>query len=184
MGGYSEDPRYVWGVGAVPYLRAVDDSRWNAAASDPYLRWVRTYRYSRIADEFGFDRVSAMSVARRGTVARQRGVRITGRIAGDTVTRHVTGWDVRQRLALPVARLRHRDEVTDMDARSNRLPADDPVAAAVDGLDEEQRLAVTTPSSLVAVIAGAGSGKTRVLTRRVRVRASPPALRPGGTPSC
>jgi DNA helicase-2/ATP-dependent DNA helicase PcrA len=57
-----------------------------------------------------------------------------------------------------------------MDARPTRLPADDPTTAAVDGLDEAQRLAVTTPSSLVAVIAGAGSGKTRVLTRRVAWR--------------
>ncbi|MGI9646397.1 MAG: UvrD-helicase domain-containing protein, partial [Ilumatobacteraceae bacterium] len=37
-------------------------------------------------------------------------------------------------------------------------------------LDVDQRAAVTAESSLVAVIAGAGSGKTRVLTRRIAHR--------------
>ena len=37
-------------------------------------------------------------------------------------------------------------------------------------LDEAQLAAVTTPSTLVAVIAAAGSGKTRVLTRRIAHR--------------
>ncbi len=44
------------------------------------------------------------------------------------------------------------------------------VAALLASLDEDQRAAVTTPSTLVAVIAAAGSGKTRVLTRRIAHR--------------
>jgi DNA helicase-2/ATP-dependent DNA helicase PcrA len=42
--------------------------------------------------------------------------------------------------------------------------------AVLAGLDEHQRRAVTVESQLVAIVAGAGSGKTRVLTRRVAYR--------------
>lgn len=42
--------------------------------------------------------------------------------------------------------------------------------ALITDLDADQRAAVVAPSLLVAVIAGAGSGKTRVLTRRIGYR--------------
>ncbi|MDQ3600887.1 MAG: ATP-dependent helicase, partial [Actinomycetota bacterium] len=44
------------------------------------------------------------------------------------------------------------------------------MASALDDLDPSQLAAVTTPSRLVAVLAGAGTGKTRVLTRRIAWR--------------
>lgn len=56
-------------------------------------------------------------------------------------------------------------EVADADADRRAL-----AHALLADLDDDQRRAVTTESRLVAVIAGAGSGKTRVLTRRVAHR--------------
>lgn len=51
----------------------------------------------------------------------------------------------------------------------------------LDDLDVDQRRAVTTESRLVAVIAPAGSGKTRVLTRRVAYRVAAGSAHPRHT---
>src|SRR5205085_7159719 len=40
----------------------------------------------------------------------------------------------------------------------------------LDGLDGDQREAVTSPGAPLAILAPAGSGKTRVLTRRIAYR--------------
>jgi DNA helicase II / ATP-dependent DNA helicase PcrA len=49
-------------------------------------------------------------------------------------------------------------------------PSDDRFDRAVAGLTEDQRQAVFTPSEALCIVAGAGSGKTRVLTLRVARR--------------
>ncbi|MEI8001424.1 MAG: ATP-dependent DNA helicase UvrD2 [Actinomycetes bacterium] len=54
-------------------------------------------------------------------------------------------------------------------------PAPDPL---LDDLDDDQREAVTTPAAPLAIHAGAGSGKTRVLTRRIAWRAREGLLDP------
>src|SRR5215470_7136484 len=46
------------------------------------------------------------------------------------------------------------------------------------GLDATQRDAVTTPAAPLAILAGAGSGKTRVLTRRIAWQAREGAVDP------
>lgn len=43
-------------------------------------------------------------------------------------------------------------------------------AALLEGLDPDQHIAVTTPAAPLAIIAGPGAGKTRVLTRRIAHR--------------
>src|SRR3954468_2371210 len=59
-----------------------------------------------------------------------------------------------------------------------RSVPDDPLLA---GLDEFQLAAVTSPAAPLAILAPAGSGKTRVLTRRIawRAREGSPAARRG-----
>ncbi len=48
----------------------------------------------------------------------------------------------------------------------------------LEDLTDEQRDAVTTKTSPLAIIAGAGSGKTRVLTRRIAWQAATGAIDP------
>jgi DNA helicase II / ATP-dependent DNA helicase PcrA len=52
-------------------------------------------------------------------------------------------------------------------------------AAALAGLDDDQRRAATSPASPLAVVAPAGSGKTRVLTARVAHRIATGDIEPG-----
>ena len=46
------------------------------------------------------------------------------------------------------------------------------------GLDDAQREAVTHPTSPLRIIAGAGAGKTRVLTRRIAYHSAAEAIDP------
>lgn len=98
-GGSSEDSRYVW-RSDVPYLRPVNDSRWDLASSNPYRSWAKGFTNEQLAAAFGVDRVTSISVPGRGSPARLNGVVVTGTDGGAAFSRTYTGFDVRTRLGL------------------------------------------------------------------------------------
>jgi len=55
---------------------------------------------------------------------------------------------------------------------------DNPLEGLLDGLNPEQRAAVTAPLGPLAIVAGPGTGKTRTLTHRIAYR-----IRAGGVPA-
>lgn len=99
-GGRSEDVRYVWGGPEVPYLTAVDDSRWDQASDNPFTAWSLGLTQKDVARRFGFDQVSDVRVADAAAPERLAGVVVTGTRAGVTSTRTLTGYAAR--LALGV----------------------------------------------------------------------------------
>jgi stage II sporulation protein D len=100
MGGHTENRQYVYGQYGISYLKAVDDSRWDNASDNPYRRWSKGFTRADLARRFGFQSVSAWTVAGRGSAARLNGVQITGKRAGRTVTVAFTGTAARGRLGL------------------------------------------------------------------------------------
>ncbi|WP_298991579.1 SpoIID/LytB domain-containing protein, partial [uncultured Pseudokineococcus sp.] len=97
-GGWSESNAYVWGTPQVAHLRPVDDSRWDAAASDPYRSWVVGLSRAQAARAFGFTSVSAVEVAPRGSASRTAVV-VRGVRGGVATTASFTGQQARDRLA-------------------------------------------------------------------------------------
>jgi stage II sporulation protein D len=92
MGGHTEDRAFVYGSqGGFEYLTGVDDSRWDAASSNPYRSWAKGYSKASFAKALGFSSVSRASVGARGSAARDQGVLITGVKDGRTVTKRYTG---------------------------------------------------------------------------------------------
>ncbi|KQX69915.1 SpoIID/LytB domain-containing protein [Angustibacter sp. Root456] len=98
-GGWSEDYRYVYGSD-VPYLRAVDDSAWDKASSNPYRSWSQGRTLASLASAFGLDSVAAIEVAPQGSTARWAGVTVHGTRAGLVATRTVDGAAVRSLLGV------------------------------------------------------------------------------------
>ncbi|MBW3602014.1 MAG: SpoIID/LytB domain-containing protein [Actinobacteria bacterium] len=102
-GGWSESSRFVWG-GDVPYLRAVDDRRWEAASGNPRTSWSRAYDARTLGSLLGVGTVRRVRLpAPRGAGGRvgdpSRGYGGV-RVVGTTGRRTFSGDAVRRRLGL------------------------------------------------------------------------------------
>jgi SpoIID/LytB domain protein len=103
-GGYSESNTFVWGSTQVPYLRAVDDTRWELNSSNSLRRWTQPLTKDQIGAAFGVGSATSVTTpdpkglgGRIGDPARGfGGVRIQG--TAGTVT--VSGDSFRSKLGL------------------------------------------------------------------------------------
>jgi SpoIID/LytB domain protein len=106
QGGVSEASEHVW-TATVPYLRAVDTSRWERASNNPRWRWTAGFTTSQLEARLGVPRFVSMEVVRRGPGGRPTsrgapdGVRVTYRdSAGVTRHKHYSGEQIRWALGL------------------------------------------------------------------------------------
>jgi stage II sporulation protein D len=103
-GGYSESNTFVWGSAQVPYLRAVDDTRWELQSTNTLRRWTQPLTKDQIGAAFGVGSATSVTTpdpkglgGRIGDPARGfGGVRIQG--TAGTVT--VSGDSFRSKLGL------------------------------------------------------------------------------------
>lgn len=101
FGGRGEDVRYVYRSTGYPYLRAIDDSRWDAAGGSRDRSWERGFSLATTARVFGFDTVESMTLASWGTTERFDGIRVTGLRGGVRTSQTFRGWDVKSWFGLP-----------------------------------------------------------------------------------
>lgn len=111
-GGSSDAAKDVWG-GDVPYLQAVDTSRWEAESDNPRQRWTNGFTDEELAGIFGFDRFDELRIENRGGGGRPTvqdvdddgdapdGAVAVGRNAdGDVVRRWYSGEQLRSKLSV------------------------------------------------------------------------------------
>jgi SpoIID/LytB domain protein len=102
-GGATENVWDVWGSSPTKYsyLASVPDP-WSERYADESsrIRWTMTMTVSDVAAALSFDEIASMDIEARYESGSPSDIVVTGRIGGQTVTRHYTGGQIKTMLGL------------------------------------------------------------------------------------
>ncbi len=143
-GGSSESAAFVFGA-ALPYVRPVDDSRWDLASDNPFGTWSKSFSAAEVGQRFGVGEGATLEVLAPVGAACRVGHPSRGyggvRVSGSSGERVVTGDQVRQILGL-----RSTLFAVNADADGGGCPGGGPAGHAGGGEAEPAPTATASPS--------------------------------------
>jgi len=142
-GGYSESNTFVWGSTQVPYLKGVDDTRWDLNTDNNFRRWTQVLTKEQIAQAYGVGTVTSITLPEPKGLGGRIGDPTRGfggvRIQGSTKTVTVSGDSFRSKFGMRSTLFSIRQNVVadpcapngSSTAQTTRLSGADRVATAV-----------------------------------------------------
>ena len=98
-GDWSSAAKDIWSAD-IPYLQAVDTSRWEGASGNRLQRWSKGYTKDWLAARFGFDEFVSMTLTDvdEGGRPRKDGVTVTGIVGGQQTSKTYGSEGIRSKL--------------------------------------------------------------------------------------
>ena len=161
-GDWSSSAKDIWSAD-IPYLQAVDTSRWEDASNNRLQRWSKAYTNDWLAARFGFDQFVSMTVtdADQGGRPRQDGVAVTGIVGGNEVTKTYGSEGIRSKLQTYSGMIR----IVADDPGSQQTSNPPPTVAPVDVPSHRASGASRIETAVAASKLGWDNAQTVVLAR-------------------